>query len=258
MQANWAGAYGIVAGAMSAAAGKVDETEPAWWDADIIEVDLRSFDIAVLKVRTDSVHPYRAGQSVSVEPSTLRPREWRFYTPANAPGGLEIELHARLISGGPVSTALVRAASAGDTLRLGPPFGRMMLDPESKRPLLMIAGGTGLAPMKAMIDQIARDGGRPVHLYVGARSIREIYDRKDLESMADRYPWLTVVIAVSDDIRWKGPRGVVGKVATRAGDWSGHDVYVCGSPAMVEFTVKELISSGVPESQVKFEEFGES
>lgn len=258
LQENWATAYGVVAGAMSGAAEKVAESEPAWWDADVIEVDLRTFDIAVLKVRTDAPHPYVAGQSVSVEPTTLRPREWRFYTPANAPGGLEIELHARLIDGGPVSTALVRGASAGDRLRLGPPFGRMMLDKASQRELLMIAGSTGLAPLKAMIDQVARDGGRRTHLFFGARSVREIYDRKDLEAMDTRYPWLTVVIVISDDIRWKGPRGLVGTVAAQAGDWSEHDVFVCGSPVMVESTIKELVGHGVPENQIKFEEFSEA
>lgn len=258
LQENWATAYGVVAGAMSGAAERVAESEPAWWDADIIEVDLRTFDIAVLKVRTETVHPYLAGQSVSVEPTTLRPREWRFYTPANAPGGLEIELHARLINGGPVSTALVRGASAGDRLRLGPPFGRMVLDKTSNRELLLIAGSTGLAPMKAIIDQVARDGGRRTHLYFGARSVREIYDRKDLEALADRYPWLTVVIVVSDDIRWKGRRGLVGTVAAEAGDWSAHDIFVCGSRAMVEATVKQLVGHGVPEEQIKFEEFSEA
>jgi NAD(P)H-flavin reductase len=134
----------------------------------------------------------------------------------------------------------------------------MTLDRESKRELLLIAGGTGLAPMKAIIDQIGRDGGRPTHLYVGARSVREIYDRKDLEVLAERYPWLTVVIAVSDDIRWKGLRGLIGTVAAAAGDWSQHDVFVCGSPAMVSATVKQLVASGVPEDQIRFEEFGDA
>jgi NAD(P)H-flavin reductase len=211
-----------------------------------------------LKVRTNSPHPFLAGQSVSVEPSSRRPREWRLYTPANAPGGLEIELHARLIPGGPVSTALVRSTAAGDRLRLGPPFGRMRLDPGSNQPLLMVAGSTGLAPLKAMIEQVARDGGRPTHLYFGARSIREIYDRKSLEELAERYSWLTVVIAVSDDVRWKGERGLIGAVAAAAGPWEGHDIYICGSPAMVESTIKALVSSGVRESDIRFEEFGDA
>lgn len=65
-----------------------------------------------------------------------------------------------------VSTALVRSSTPGDQVRLGPPFGRMTLDPETTRPLLMIAGSTGLAPMKALIGQIARGGGRTTHLYL--------------------------------------------------------------------------------------------
>lgn len=256
LQADWTAAYGIVAGAMVDAAQKVDEVEPPWWDAEVIEADLRTFDIAVLTLRTDTPHPYVAGQSISVEPTSLRPREWRFYTPANAPGSQQIELHVRLIDGGRVSSALVRGAAAGDKLRLGPPFGRMVLDPTSTRPLLMIAGGTGLAPMKAIIDEVARQGGRRTHLYFGASSIREIYDRKALESLADRHSWLTIVIAVSDDIRWDGPRGLVGTVAAAAGDWSSHDVYVCGSPEMVQATTATMIAAGVPEGHLRFEEFG--
>lgn len=256
LQANWAAAYGIVAGAMVGAAEKVDETEPPWWDAEVVEAELRTFDIAVLTVRTETVHPYVAGQSISVEPTSLRPREWRFYTPANAPGGQEIELHVRLIDGGRVSSALVRGASAGDKLRLGPPFGRMVLDPTSHRPLLLIAGGTGLAAMRALIEQVAAHGGRPTHLYFGARSIREIYDRKALESLAERYFWLKIIIVVSDDIRWDGPRGLVGTVAAAGGDWSNHDVYVCGSPEMVQATRATMIASGVPDDHLRFEEFG--
>ena len=190
LAANWAAAYGVVAGAMSGAAEQIAETEPPYWDAEIIEVDQRTFDIAVLTLRTDEPVPYLAGQSVAVEPTTTRPREWRWYTPANAPGGLDIELHARLIPGGPVSAALVRSSTPGDQVRLGPPFGRMTLDSGSRRPLLMVAGSTGLAPMKAMIGQVARDGGRRTHLYFGARSEREVYDRKALAALQEWHGWL--------------------------------------------------------------------
>jgi NAD(P)H-flavin reductase len=66
------------------------------------------------------------------------------------------------------------------------------------------------------------------------------------------------VIAISDDVRWKGPRGLLGNVVANAGDWSSHDVLVCGSPAMVKFTVAKLIGAGVPENQIKFEDFGDA
>lgn len=268
LAADWAAAYGLVADTMSGAAEAVAADQPAWWDAEVLEVDRRTFDIAVLRVRTDQPVPYLAGQSVSVEPTDRRPREWRFYTPANAPGTVDIELHARLLPGGPVSTALVRAVDKGDALRLGPPFGRMTLDPGSDRPVVLIAGSTGLAPMKALIDQLATDrpatvgaGRRRVELFFGARSRREDYDAADLAALAARHDWLTVTTAISDDIRWTGPRGLVGEVAVEsdaARDWSAHEVYVCGSPEMVLATRELLASVGAPESQVHSEEFGQA
>ena len=258
LAADWAAAYGLVAAAMSGAAERAAHTEPAAWPAEIIQVDHRTLDIAVLTVRTGEPVPYLAGQSVAVEPTTARPREWRWFTPANAPGGREIELHARLIPDGAVSAALVRGCRPGDTLRLGPPFGRMTLDPASHRPLLMVAGGTGLAPMKAMIGQLARNGGRRTHLYFGARSEREIYDHQALTALDERHRWLTVTTATSDDVRWPGPHGLIGDIAAENGHWTDHDIYLCGSPAMTEATVKRLLLTGVPEEKIRYEEFGQA
>lgn len=257
LEADWAAAYGIVAGAMSGAADEAAETQPPYWDAEIVKVERRAFDIAVLRVRTADPVPYLAGQSLAVEPRELRPREWRMYTPANVPGSRDLELHVRLINGGAVSSALVLAAKPGQTVRLGPPFGRMILDTESVKPLLLVAGGTGLAPMKALIEQVAADGGRITHLYFGVRTAREVYDRAALADYGRAFDWLTIVTAVSDDARWTGRSGLIGEVAVSDGEWTDHDVYVCGSPPMVEATVKLLVANGVPDTSIKFEEFGE-
>jgi NAD(P)H-flavin reductase len=259
LEADWTAAYGVVADTMVAAADQLAQREPPFWEAEVVEVQRRTFDIAVLRARTKAPLPYRAGQSLSVEAPVLRPREWRWYTPANPPGTTQLELHARLIAGGPVSTTLVRSAGPGDTLRLGPPVGRLVLDAESERPILMIAGGTGLAPMKAMIRQLAADGAtRPTFLFFGARTVREVYDATSMAELDAAYDWLTFVTAVSDDSTWQGEQGLVGEVAIDAGEWSGHDVYVCGSPGMVEATMKMLVDHGVPENQIRFDEFGES
>lgn len=259
LEADWVSAYGLVADTMIAAADVAAETEPPFWVAEVVRVDRRTFDIAVLHARTKEPLPYQAGQSFSVEATDLRPREWRLYTPANPPGTTELELHARLIAGGPVSTTLVRSAGPGDTLRLGPPVGLLTLDPDSERPLLMVAGGTGLAPMKAMIRQLAANGPpRRTSLFFGARTVREVYDAPSMAELDAAHDWLTFVTAVSEDSTWQGERGLVGEVAVAAGDWSGHDVYVCGSPAMVDATMKLLVEHGVPESQIRYDEFGES
>lgn len=256
LEQNWVAAYAVIAGAMTGGASSAARTEPPWYDGEIVEVDRRTFDIAALRVRTTEKVPYLAGQSLSVEASTLRPRQWRPFTPGSAPGGYEFDLHVRAVDGGTLSTALVRAAQPGDRLRLGSPYGRMIFDRKSVRPVLLIAGGTGLAPMKAMIGQLALDGGRPTSLYFGSRTMRENYDQQELDILAANNSWLTVVTAVSADSRWPGATGLVGDVAAAVGDWSDHDVYVCGSPGMVEHTVKALVSAGVHEQLISFEEFG--
>jgi NAD(P)H-flavin reductase/hemoglobin-like flavoprotein len=255
--ANWSAAYDAVAEAMTGAARGTDE--PAWYDGEIVRVDRRTFDLAVLRVRTEAVVPYRAGQSVALQATELRPRIWRPYTPATRPGGHEFDLHVRAIDGGTLSTALVRAARPGDPVRLGSPYGRMFLDPDAYRPLVMIAGGTGLAPMRAMLEQLAAEGGRPTHLFHGARTGRELYENRWLDAMgAAHHQWLTVVTATSDDDHWAGPHGRIGELAATAAEWAGHDVYVCGSPEMVEGTVKALVFRGVPEDRIIFEEFGKA
>ena len=259
LEAHWSAAYGLVADAMIDAAEEAAKTEPPFWEAEVVDVDRRTFDIAVLRIRTAEPLPYVAGQSFAVEAPDLRPREWRWYTPANPPGDTELELHARLVAGGPVSTTLVRSARPGDRLRLGPPIGRLTLDENSDRPLLLVAGGTGLAPMKALVTQLAADGGhRRTSLFFGARTVREVYDPDAMAALNAAHDWLTVVTAVSDDPRWHGERGLVGEVAVAAGDWADHDAYVCGSPPMVEATVKLLVDHGVPEEKIRFDEFGES
>lgn len=258
LAANWSAAYGAVVRVMTNAA-EADAAEPAWYDGEIVRVDRRTFDLAVLRVRTETALPYRAGQSVALQAIELRPRIWRPYTPATMPGGGEFDLHVRAIDGGTLSTALVRAARPGDPVRLGTPYGRMVLDPDAYRPLLMIAGGTGLAPMKAMLEQVAADGGRPTHLFHGVRTGRELYANDWLGRMAaDHHHWLTVVTATSDDEHFGGPRGRIGELAATQAEWAGHDVYVCGSPEMVEGTVKALVSRGVAEDRIVFEEFGKA
>lgn len=259
LAANWSAAYAAVSDAMMRSADDAAGQEPAWYDGEVVDVDRRSFDLAVLRVRTDEVVPYRAGQSVALQATGLRPRIWRPFTPATRPGGHEFDLHVRAIDGGTLSTALVRTARPGEPVRLGPPYGRLALDPDAYRPLLMIAGGTGLAPMKAMIEQLAVDGSRPTHLFHGVRTGREAYDQPWLTAAAaEHHAWLTVCTATSHDDRWAGPRGRIGELAAAEADWAGYDIAVCGSPEMVEGTVKALVSRGVSEDRIGFEEFGKA
>jgi NAD(P)H-flavin reductase/hemoglobin-like flavoprotein len=257
LAADWTAAYGLVAEVMIAAADEAAD-DPPWYGAEIVEHERRTIDIAVLTVRPETPVPYVPGQSISLE-TDLRPRLWRYYSPANAPReDGRIELHVQAQDGGPVSMALVRQAGVGDLLRLGPPLGHLALDEESDRDLLLVAGGTGLAPLKALVDQVARQGPRRVDLFVGARTEERLYDRAALERLDREHPWLTVTLAVSEDKYSAVEQGDIGDVVLRHGPWRSRDVYIAGSGAMVEDTVARLVASGVPPAQVRSEVFAAS
>jgi NAD(P)H-flavin reductase len=255
---DWTEAYTLVAEVMVAAADEA-EGQPAWWDADVVGHDRRTIDVAVLQVRPRSRYDYAAGQSVSLE-TDLRPRLWRYYSPANAPrpDGL-LELHVKARDGGPVSSALVRRVGVGDVLRLGPPIGHLTLGDEDDRDLLLVAGGLGLAPMKALIDQVVRFGPtRRVDLFAGFRTEDQIYDRADLDRLARENPWLKITYCVSDDKSSSLEHGDVADVVLRNGPWNSREVCVAGPAVMVEDTEARLVRDGVPQRRISSEVFAPS
>jgi NAD(P)H-flavin reductase/hemoglobin-like flavoprotein len=255
---SWSEAYDVVATVMIEAADEA-AGQPAWWEADVVAHDRRTIDVAVLQVRPRAGYDYLPGQSVSLE-SELRPRLWRYYSPANAPrpDGL-LEIHVKARDGGPVSSALVRRVGVGDVLRLGPPLGHLTLDSESDRDLLLVAGGMGLAPLKAIVDQVARHGpARRVDLFVGFRTEDQIYDRADLRRLEQENPWLTVTYAVSEDKVSSLEQGEVGDVVVRHGPWLSREVCVAGPAPMVDDTVARLLQHGVPPQRVSSEVFAPS
>jgi NAD(P)H-flavin reductase/hemoglobin-like flavoprotein len=255
---SWTKAYELVADVMVEAAEK-SSAQPPWWEAEIVAHERRTVDVAVLRVVPRTPLEYLPGQSISLE-TELRPKLWRYYSVANAPRpDGELELHVKARDGGPVSTALVRRAAVGDVLRLGPPLGGLTLDPESDRDLLLVAGGTGLAPLKALVDQVARQGpARRVDLFVGARTEDALHDRADLERLAQGNPWLTVTLAVSVDEQSALEQGVVGEVAMRHGPWNSRDVYIAGPRVMVEDTTSRLLQHGARRERIRAEVFAPS
>lgn len=255
--ADWTAAYGVLAQVMIDAATEASASSPPWWEADIVAHERRTAEIAVMQIVPRQPYRYMPGQSIATE-TPYRPKMWRYYSPANAPrADGSIELHVRAIDGGGVSSALVHAAQPGDMLRLGAPVGNQLtLTPDGRRDLLLIAGGTGLAPLRSLIEQVGMEGGqRRVHLFVGARTGRELYDLRTLQSWAARCPWLQVVAAASNDPLYPGDRGHIVDVALRYGRWDQHEVYVCGSPTMVTATVDQLNRIGLDPSRLRTEEF---
>jgi NAD(P)H-flavin reductase/hemoglobin-like flavoprotein len=257
LEADWTGAYETIASVMIAAAREDEQHYPACWTGTVVSTERKAFDVTVLTVRTEPRLEYLPGQSVAVQ-APGRPRLWRFYSPANAPrADGTVEFHVRLIDGGAVSMALTAGTAVGDELRLGPPVGVMRFDMASGRDILMVAGSTGLAPLKAILEQAAGERApRRVHLFFGARTAGGLYALDDLEKMAAGHPWLTVIPAVSGDRRFTGETGMLADVVTRRGDWGGHDAYLAGPTEMVQDTASRLAGAGMPAEQIHVEDFG--
>jgi NAD(P)H-flavin reductase len=255
---DWTAAYQLVAQVMIEAAEAASE-QPPWWDADVVGHDRRTFDVAVVKIKPRNPFGYQPGQSISLE-TELRPKLWRYYSPANAPRpDGTMELHVKARDGGPVSSALVRQLVVGDVLRLGPPLGHLGLDRDSDRDLLLVAGGMGLAPLKALVDQVVRFGPkRRVDLFIGARIEDQLYDRADLDRLTTENPWLSVTYAVSDDKESSLEHGDIGDVVDRHGPWRSRDVYIAGPAPMVEDTEARLLASGLPQERIRAEVFAPS
>jgi NAD(P)H-flavin reductase/hemoglobin-like flavoprotein len=257
LAADWKDAYDMVAEIMISAAEEDAARRPPFWEATVVAHELRRFDIATFRVATGEPLPYLPGQSVGME-STARPRIWRYYSMANAPrADHTLDFHVRMIDGGALSMVLTRGLAVGAKLRLGAPVGTFTFDAGAGRDVLLVAGGTGLAPVKAIVDQISALPDPPrVCLYFGARTGDGLYDLTDLEKMTTGFPWLTVVAAVSDEPGYQGERGPLPDVVARGGNWRAHEAYVAGSTAMVEAVVSRLTTAGVPAGQIHAEDFG--
>lgn len=233
--------------------GATASDAPAWWIAEIISHELRSPGVAVLRLRTDEPLPYEAGQYVPVQVARWS-RTWRPYSIATAPRpGGPLELHVRAVPGGLVSNTLVHHSDVGDCVLLGPAEGAMTLA-ESGRDLLCVAGGTGLAPIKAIIEQaIATDKTaskpRAITLYVGGRQHFDLYDFEDLQLLEAACPALRVIPVLSEQPRYSGLTGMLPEVVKAQGVDSDTEAYICGPPGMVR-QAAALLSASLPVSQI--------
>jgi NAD(P)H-flavin reductase/hemoglobin-like flavoprotein len=251
----WAEAFTIIARQMQEAAAS--DTNPASWSAVVAEHRRLSWDLAMVRVQPDPAIPFRAGQYLSVE-VPQRPRLWRYLSPANAPrpdGSLEF--HVRAVDGGWVSRAIVSHTQMGDVWRFGPPLGRLYVDRESAREVLMVAGGTGVAPLQAMLDDLAQWGDNPnVRLFYGGRTREDLYALESLRMMASCNPWLTVTPVIEGGPGLAGcEQGTLADVVTRHGAWPGRDVLVSGSPAMIRATVSRMLVAGTALDQIRYDPF---
>jgi len=253
----WTQVYVAGSSLMIKAAEEEAAKSPAWWTAEVINVDHRADNIAVLTIAPDEPLSFTAGQHLTVQ-TPRWPRVWRPYSIAGMPrdDGL-LTLHVKAIPGGWVSNALVQHTPPGSQLVLGPPLGTMTLDRSKARDLLCVAGGTGLSPVKAIIEQAVRESAatpRRIHLYYGARRRQDLYDLPDLWRLQDAYSGLELIPVTSDDPAFDGMQGNVGRVAARYKPSTDCDAYVAGPPEMVRETIRVLARAGLTPERIHFDD----
>ncbi|MFI9274586.1 globin domain-containing protein [Kitasatospora sp. NPDC052896] len=255
--AAWTRAYNAAARTMDQAAIDDARHRPAVWQARIVGHLRRSADLAEITVRTDQPYPFTGGQFVGME-TPWWPKIWRYYSPANAarPDG-SITFQVRAVTGGRISNALVRRAVVGDVLRLGAPLGDMVLDRGSQRGAVCVAGGTGLAPIRALIEQAVLDGRQlPLDLFVGARSFEELYALDDLYELSRRHPWLTIRAAVADEQSvGRGGGDQLLQALASCGPWPRHDAYLAGPGPMIVAAARILRRGGIPLERIHHDPF---
>ncbi|MEV0121738.1 globin domain-containing protein [Streptomyces sp. NPDC050703] len=244
-EAAWVRAYTTISQIMIDAAADDELRAPAWWHAEVVAHELRTSDIAVVTVRPDQSYPFLAGQYAGLE-TPWWPRIWRHYSFASAPRGDGLlSFHVKAVPAGWVSNALVHRARPGDIVRLGPPAGSMTVDHTTDSGLLCLGGGTGIAPIKAMVEDVAEHGRRrPVEVFYGARIDHDLYDIDTLLWLQRAHPWLAVRPVV--DQRSQLPN------ALRAyGPWNEYDAYLSGPPGMIRNGVDALRGVGIPEGRIR-------
>jgi NAD(P)H-flavin reductase/hemoglobin-like flavoprotein len=253
----WTQAYTAGSSLMIKAAEEDAAKSPASWTAEVVEIDHRADNIAVLTIAPDQPLPFAAGQHLTVQ-TPRWPRVWRPYSIACMPrdDGL-LALHVKAVPGGWVSNALVRYTSPGSQLVLGPPLGTMTLERTEGRDLLCVAGGTGLSPVKAIIEQAVRESAatqRRIYLYYGARRRHELYDLPDLWRLQDSYSGFELIPVTSDDPAFDGMQGNVGRVAARYMPHTDCEAYVAGPPEMVRETIRVLARAGLQCERIHFDD----
>ena len=209
-----------------------------------------SHDVAVLQLQlpaNDSLQ-YRAGQYIEF---ILKDSHRRSYSMANAPSTQGdkpgIELHIRHMPGGVFTDHVFGTMKPKEILRIEGPFGSFFLREDSDKPILLLASGTGFAPVKAIIEHMRFKGvTRPTALYWGCRSKADLYMHDWCVEAAQGMPHLRYVPVLSEPLAqdgWSGRTGFVHQaVMVDLPDLSGHQVYACGAPVMVDSAQRDFVA----------------
>ena len=241
---------------------QIDPAARKIYTAKVFSHERAAPDVSVLRLRLPVGQRlrFRAGQYLQLH---LPDGSVRSYSMANPPHDNDgVVLHVRHVSGGKF-TQLLDTLRVGDVLQFEAPLGHMALPSDDVRPMVFVAGSTGFAPIKSMLDDwYKRKVQRPVSLIWGARDASGIYLHKALDKWQRTWPALRIHVAISDapvqglQVGWQARQGRVDQVLSGLyPDLRGHVVYACGSPAMVDAVRKAALAAGLASTDLHADTF---
>jgi NAD(P)H-flavin reductase/ferredoxin len=211
-----------------------------------------------LRLQQPATIDFKAGQYVDVlVPGT---NEWRSYSMANPPSrNEEIELIVKLMSDGLFSSYIEQQLTVGRLVTLRGSYGNFYLR-DTKKPALFVAGGSGMAPILALLrDMVEQDDARPVTYFYGARARRDLFQLDELFGLEQRLPNFCFVPALSEpqpSDEWTGERGLITEVVRRCvPNVAGMEAYMCGPTAMIDVALTFLTRSGMSERDIFYDKF---
>lgn len=186
---------------------------------------------------------------------------YRAYSMSSPPSANNIvELEIRLVPEGICTTYVHKYLKEGDEVMINGPYGDFYLR-DTDRNIIFIAGGSGMAPIKAILMDMAEKGiDRTAHYFFGARGKRDLFMVEKMRELEEQLPNFKFIPALSDpqpEDNWEGETGLVTEVLDTYIDSMEHtEAYLCGSPGMIDATVKVLKEKGLPDDLIYYDKFG--
>ena len=233
-------------------AGIVERKRPLTYD--IVEL--------LIKLQEPPNMEFVAGQYVQLESEEYKGRDavMRAYSISSPPSDKErIELIIRRVPNGIMTTWVFDYLEEGQRIQLSGPYGQFCLT-GTDAPIVFIAGGSGMAPIWSMIQDMVEKGlERPTTYFFGALTQKDLFYVDELRKLEEKYPWFRFVPALSnepEDSDWTGERGLITDVVAKYyPDVSSHEGYLCGSPGMIDACVAVLTQGRMPDSCIFYDKF---
>jgi phenol/toluene 2-monooxygenase (NADH) P5/A5 len=203
---------------------------------------------------------FQAGQYIQLDiPGVDGPRAFSIANPPECAN--HVELHVRYVEQGKGTTYLHQQLKEGDELSFSAPYGHFFVRKSKNKPMIFIAGGTGLSSPKSMITELLNDGySKQITLFHGVCAQQDLYDQDyftDLEKKHKNFSYIPALSEKQDCDEWLGEEGFIHEAAERyfSGSFAGHQAYLCGPPPMIEASIKALMKGRLFEKDIYCEKF---